>query len=101
MGKSTTLVAAALEAARRGGVVLFDPIGDVASSFRTRISDREAGRVVESAPLRAPYPLNALRATSAFSGPGPRAEKARRDLVAALRRVRAVRDSETSVWGPR
>ncbi|HZY92688.1 MAG TPA: DUF87 domain-containing protein, partial [Thermoplasmata archaeon] len=101
MGKSTTLIALALAAARRSGVVLFDPIGDTARTFLQLLPPALEPRVLWISPVESPVSLNALETLRA-PGAGPLGrDRARLDLVGALRRVRSFRYAETPFWGPR
>lgn len=101
MGKSSTLTALALLASRRAGVVLLDPIGDTARAFLDRLPAPARERALWISPTDSPLPMNALDAVRAEGGSPLSREKARLDLVAALRRVRAFRYAETPFWGPR
>jgi hypothetical protein len=102
MGKSTLLVELAERAAQLGSVVLFDPIGDSAQRFIERLSAPDRERVVLIAPVSSPVGINAVPAADSDSRVhSPSVERARDDLVNALRRVRASRYEESSYWGPR
>ncbi len=101
MGKSSTLTALTLLASRRAGVVLLDPIGDTARAFLDRLPASARERTLWISPTDSPLPMNALDAVRAEGGSPFSREKARFDLVAALRRVRAFRYAETPFWGPR
>jgi hypothetical protein len=101
MGKSSALVAVARKAATLGGLVLFDPLGETARSFRAGLSPEELRRLLWVSPDSRPRGINALEG---IHGPGNDAVVADRrlnDLVYALRRVRSGRYSESSFWGPR
>ncbi len=101
MGKSSLLVALARRAARLGGVILLDPLGETARSLRAEL-ETESDRVTFLAPGNPGASLNALEGCAAVDGPeGLRAERRRDDLLHALRRVRAGRYAEQSYWGPR
>ena len=99
MGKSTALVQLALGAARRGGVVLFDPVGDTVDALVERVPAALSDRIVRIAAHRWPVPMNALAALAPAAG--PTRERSLRDLVLALRRVRSTRFPESAFWGPR
>ncbi len=101
MGKSSALVSVALAASRRGAVLLFDPIGDSARAFLDRLPSPARGRAIWVSPADAPLPINALDVVRTESGGEFHREKARLDLVSALRRVRAFRYADTPFWGPR
>ncbi len=101
MGKSSALTALALHAARRAGVVLLDPIGDTARAFLDRLPETVRGRALWVSPTESALPMNALAALQAYGANPMHREKARLDLVSALRRVRSFRYGETPFWGPR
>ncbi len=101
MGKSSLLVDLATRAARLGGVVILDPLGETAERVRAELSTR-TDPVVWIAPGEDPPTLNALEGISPVGGTDPvLAERRIDDIVHALRRVRAGRYSDSSFWGPR
>lgn len=101
MGKSSLLLRLALEAAARGSVVLFDPVGDTGRRFLTALPAGLRHRVVWVAPGVSPVSIDLMRSLRE-GGPGSvAAERALADVVDALRRVRAARFADTPFWGPR
>jgi hypothetical protein len=98
MGKSSALVRAGVAAARMGGVVVFDPIGDTARRLLDRLPEDSVCRVVWISPSVSPVGVNAL---AAARGPGPSADRALAELVQSLRRVRAGHYVDAPYWGPR
>ncbi|HYK92871.1 MAG TPA: DUF87 domain-containing protein [Thermoplasmata archaeon] len=101
MGKSTALVALALHAARRHGVVLFDPIGDTARRFEGLLPAVARSRLLHCSPVDSSVSLNAIEGVRPTPRGDPRSERTRLDLVTALRRVRAFRYTDAAFWGPR
>lgn len=101
MGKSSLLVALAVRASRKGGVVVLDPLGETATAIRAELGDAP-DRVRFIAPGSPGIGLNALEGSRPASGAeGIRAERRRDDLVHALRRVRTGRYLDQGYWGPR
>jgi energy-coupling factor transporter ATP-binding protein EcfA2 len=100
MGKSTLLVQLLLAAQRRAAIVLLDPIGDTGRRFLAALDPRAAERATWISPTSSPVPLNALEPEGAASRGGP-SDRARHELVMALRRVRGQRYTEGAFWGPR
>lgn len=101
MGKSSALLALALEASRRGGVVLLDPIGDTGRALLARLSRADLARTVWISPTESPVAVD-LMASIRKERVGPvAADRALSDVVDALRRVRQSRYSEAAYWGPR
>lgn len=101
MGKSTALVRLALQAAREGAVVLFDPIGDTARSLLDHLPAAYADRSRWVDAARGTATFNALAPTTAVDRSPVQRQKARGDLADALRRVRLFRYPDTPFWGPR
>jgi hypothetical protein len=102
MGKSTLLVRLAAQAARFGGVLLFDPIGDTGRRLLAALPTGRRGQVLWVSPTRSPIAVNALTGRSGAHSSDPIAsERAIENLVLALRRVRSQRYGETPFWGPR
>jgi hypothetical protein len=101
MGKSSLLVAVAVRAARLGGLVVLDPLGETAEAIREELGG--AGRPLRWVAPGAPgVGANALGGIgSALRSDPVRAERELEDLVHALRRVRAGRYVDASYWGPR
>ena len=100
MGKSSTLVAVARRAAKHGGVVLFDPLGETAKSFVAGLSDQERARLVRVSPTVGAVGINALEGIGDRETDPVLSDRRLNDLVHALRRVRSGR-FEASYWGPR
>ena len=101
MGKSTLLTSVAIRAARLGGVIVLDPLGETAATIREEL-DASGHEVLWIAPGARNVGANALAGISTALRTDPiRAERELEDLVHALRRVRAGRYSEASYWGPR
>lgn len=101
MGKSSTLVAIARRAATLGGVILFDPLGETAASFRSGLSHEELSRLVSVSPQEGPCGINAIEGIGAGDIDPVQRERRLNDLVYALRRVRSGRYPDSSYWGPR
>jgi energy-coupling factor transporter ATP-binding protein EcfA2 len=101
MGKSSLLVALALQARRSAGIVLFDPLGETAEVLAEELPARVGSRVVRIDPARRPLAINALDGIGSTGRDALRSERRLNDLVHALRRVRAGRYSDSSYWGPR
>jgi hypothetical protein len=102
MGKSTLLVRLAAQAARWGGVLLFDPVGDTGRRLLAALPAGRRGQVLWVSPTRSPIAVNALSGCSgADRSDAIRSERAIENLVLALRRVRSQRYGETPFWGPR
>ncbi len=101
MGKSSLLVALASRAARLGGLVLLDPLGETAAVVREelRALGREARWIAPGEPAVHANALEGLGRT--FASDPVQAERRLEDLVHGLRRVRAGRYVEASFWGPR
>jgi hypothetical protein len=101
MGKSSLLVAVALRAARLGGLVVLDPLGETAEAIRDELGG--AGWPLRWIAPGAPgVGANALAGIGSTWRADPvRAERELEDLVHALRRVRAGRYLDASYWGPR
>jgi len=101
MGKSSLLVSLAVRAARWGGLILLDPIGETAREVREQLAS-EGDRVWWVAPGAEGPTINAL---AGLAGPGARdavmAERCLADIVHALRRVRSARYTDSAYWGPR
>lgn len=101
MGKSSLLVALAVRAARLGGIVVLDPLGETAREIRTEV-ERRGEEPLWIAPEADAPSINALEGIDGGALPDPvRAERRVADLVHALRRVRAGRYAESTFWGPR
>ncbi len=101
MGKSSLLVALAAHAARLGGVVVLDPLGETARRVRSELRG-EAGRLLWVDPGDRPPALNALEGIGGDGSVDPvLAERRIDDIVHALRRVRSGRYADSSFWGPR
>jgi len=101
MGKSTLLTAVAVRAARLGGVIVLDPLGETAATIREELeaSGREVLWIAPGAPN---VGANALAGIANALRTDPiRAGRELEDLVHALRRVRAGRYADSSYWGPR
>ncbi len=101
MGKSSLLVALAVRAARLGGVVLFDPLGETAELLADELtrSGRSYLRVGPGVPGAETNVLEEVRSVGAADPVQGEREVA--TLVHALRRVRAGRFSDSAFWGPR
>ncbi|HTT14943.1 MAG TPA: DUF87 domain-containing protein [Thermoplasmata archaeon] len=100
MGKSSLLVALAVRAARVGGVIVLDPIGDTAEAIRAALPTSARERVEWIAASEEGPGFNALEGIGA-SPDRIRSERRLNDLVHALRRVRASRYADSAFWGPR
>lgn len=100
MGKSSTLVAVARKASALGGVVLFDPLGETARSFREGLSTAERSRLLWISPQDDPGGINALEGIGCRDTDPVLADRRLNDLVYALRRVRSGRYA-SNFWGPR
>jgi uncharacterized protein DUF87 len=102
MGKSSMLTRLAWQAARWGSVILFDPVGDTAGAFLAGLPSADAERVAWVSPSRSNLSLNLLAEVASKRGESVQhRERVLEDVVAALRRVRAGRYSESAFWGPR
>lgn len=102
MGKSTLLTRLAVRAAARGGVILLDPLGDSARRFISLLPMAERERTVLIAPVRSPVGINAIGARPRTpDDPLGWGERARDDVVTALRRIRSARYEDSAYWGPR
>lgn len=101
MGKSSALVALALSAVRHAGVILFDPVGDTAREFLRRLPPNAIPRSIWISPEHSPIPVNALAGLGGGGVGRLGRDKPLNDLVAAFRRVRAVRFADSPFWGPR
>lgn len=101
MGKSSALVAIARKAATLGGLVLFDPLGETARSFRAALSPEELRRLLWISPDGPPCGINALEGAHGLGSDPVLADRRLNDLVHALRRVRSGRYADSSFWGPR
>ncbi|MCI4351358.1 MAG: ATP-binding protein, partial [Thermoplasmata archaeon] len=102
MGKSSLLVRLALEVALpHSSVILFDPIGDTAEAFLSRLGVASLSRSTLIAPHSAPIPINALAPQGGGLPDLAFLDRTLGDVVTALRRVRAQRFPETPFWGPR
>lgn len=100
MGKSSTLVAVARKASALGGVVLFDPLGETARSFRSTLARVEQSRLLWISPQADRVGINALEGIGCRDADPVRADRRLNDLVHALRRVRSGRYA-SDYWGPR
>ncbi len=101
MGKSSLLTRLAWLAARRGAVVLFDPVGETAETFVRGIPSR-GYPVARLGPDRPQLALNILGEVSAGgTRSGVASDRLLGDVISALRRVRAGRYADSSFWGPR
>jgi hypothetical protein len=101
MGKSVTLVAVALKAKELGGVVLFDPLGETATSFVRELTPNERrDRLIWVSPQDRSARINALEGIGRPQVDVVRADRRLNDLVYALRRVRSGR-YDSKYWGPR
>ena len=101
MGKSSLLVAVALRAARVGGLVVLDPMGETTETIRLEL-ESAGRRFLRVAPGMPEVGVNALGGIGATLSTDPiRAERELEDLVHALRRVRAGRYVDAAYWGPR
>ncbi|HLN51633.1 MAG: helicase HerA domain-containing protein [Thermoplasmata archaeon] len=101
MGKSSLLVALAARAARLGGVVVLDPLGETSRAIRLELASA-AARVLWVAPGEGPPSINALEGIGREGAADlVRAERRIDDMVHALRRVRSGRYADSSFWGPR
>lgn len=100
MGKSSTLVSVARTAARLGGVVLFDPLGETARAFLQGLSTEERARLTWISPRGRAVGINALEGIGRKEADPVLSDRRLNDLVHALRRVRSGR-YESSYWGPR
>ncbi|MGC2289783.1 MAG: DUF87 domain-containing protein [Thermoplasmata archaeon] len=102
MGKSSLVVRLAWQAARWGSVILFDPVGDTSREFLAGVPESRAPQVSWFSPSVPGLSLSLLmEVASRGSESSTRRERLLSDVVAALRRVRAGRYSESSYWGPR
>jgi hypothetical protein len=101
MGKSSTLVAVALKATTLGGVVLFDPLGETARSFRSGLPIGERPRLVWVSPQASGCGINALEGIGATESDPVVSDRRLNDLVHSLRRVRSGRYADSNYWGPR
>ncbi|MGA8604073.1 MAG: DUF87 domain-containing protein [Thermoplasmata archaeon] len=101
MGKSSVLVAIARRASALGGVVLFDPLGETARSFRSGLSPADHTRTVYISPRETSCGINALEGVAGSSTDPVLGDRRLNDLVHALRRVRSGRYADSSYWGPR
>ncbi|MCI4331100.1 MAG: DUF87 domain-containing protein [Thermoplasmata archaeon] len=102
MGKSTLLIELARRAMRWGSVVLFDPIGDTTRRLVGSMTPAERARAVLISPIHSPVGINAVPVHGREGrGNAASAERAREDLVGALRRVRESRYEGSPFWGPR
>lgn len=101
MGKSATLVSVARKALTLGGVVLFDPLGETAHSFRSELSDVERERLVWISPTEPSCGINALEGIGQSEMDPVLSDRRLYDIVHALRRVRSSRYPDSSYWGPR
>ncbi|MGI0133013.1 MAG: helicase HerA domain-containing protein [Thermoplasmata archaeon] len=101
MGKSSLVVRLAVQAARKGAVVMLDPIGDTAERFLATLPTSARARATWVSPARSPVGLNALRPFPRGRESGADPERAVQDLVHALRRVRSQRFPDVTFWGPR
>ncbi|MGI0052854.1 MAG: helicase HerA domain-containing protein, partial [Thermoplasmata archaeon] len=102
MGKSSLLVRLVNRAARRGAVVVLDPIGDTGRRFLAGLDGELADRATWISPTDSPVGMNALAGLQTVPGrTGERSERTLHELVAALRRVRAQRYLDGGFWGPR
>jgi len=99
MGKSSTLIAVARRAASLGGVILLDPLGETARSFRSGLDDGERARLLWVSPDEPTCGINALEGVR--SSEPVVADRRLNDLVHALRRVRSGRYADSAFWGPR
>jgi hypothetical protein len=101
MGKSSLLVSVAARAARLGGLLLLDPIGETAERVRTEL-ERAGRELLWIAPETPGVGANALAGVaSALTTDPVRAERELDGLVHALRRVRSGRFADAAYWGPR
>lgn len=102
MGKSSLLVRLAGQAARRGSVILFDPIGDTAREFLSSLPESRIRDVSWVSPALPVLNLSLL-AEIASGGARDMAHRERLlgDVLSALRRVRAGRYVDSTYWGPR
>jgi Helicase HerA, central domain len=101
MGKSSLLVRLARAAAGRGNIVLFDPVGDTGREFLGSLPSRFARDVVWISPRSSPVSLDLLSALRGSGRSSMSVDRAVSDLVSALRRIRAVRYTDATFWGPR
>jgi Helicase HerA, central domain len=101
MGKSSTLVSLAHQAAELGGVVLFDPLGETARMFRAGLPPSQRTRLLWISPGSPSCGLNALEGLRDRETNAVLADRRLHDLVHALRRVRSSRYSDSAYWGPR
>jgi uncharacterized protein DUF87 len=102
MGKSSIVTRLAWQAARWGSVILFDPVGDTALGFLAGLPDSCASRISWVSPSRSELSLNLLAEVASSHTKNPaREDRIISDVVAALRRVRAGRYTESAFWGPR
>ncbi len=102
MGKSSLLLRLAAQAARRGAVILLDPVGDTGRRFLGALDRGAAGRATWISPTESPIGVNALGRIRPESGAaGARGERSLHELVQGLRRVRAQRYLDGGFWGPR
>lgn len=102
MGKSSLMVALAVRAAERGGIVVLDPLGETAREIRAELGpENDRVRFVSAAAKDAPT-LNALDGCGVGTDVDTvRSERRIADIVHALRRVRSGRYADSSFWGPR
>lgn len=101
MGKSSALIAVARKATTLGGLVLFDPLGETARSFRAGLSAEELRRLLWISADGPPCGINALEGAHGAGTDPVLADRRLNDLVHALRRVRSGRYSDSNFWGPR
>jgi Helicase HerA, central domain len=101
MGKSSLLVAIATRAARRGGVVLLDPLGETAELLAREL--RRSGRSYRwISPTAEGVEANALAGLhDALAVEPVRGQQLLEAIVQALRRVRSGRYVASPFWGPR
>ncbi|MGP8077778.1 MAG: ATP-binding protein [Thermoplasmata archaeon] len=100
MGKSSLIVGLAVRAARQGGLVLLDPLGETAREVRSELAGAGVP-VLSISPGEDAPSINALEGIGGGTAIDPvRAERRIADIVHALRRVRSGRYAD-SFWGPR
>jgi uncharacterized protein DUF87 len=101
MGKSSLLVGLAVRAARYGGVIMLDPLGETVREVRAELG-MEGARALWIAPGASAPSINALEGIGGYERPDPvRSERRVADIVHALRRVRSGRYTDSAFWGPR
>jgi hypothetical protein len=101
MGKSSLLVGLAVRAARQGGLIVLDPLGDTVREIRAELGE-DGGRVLWVAPGANAPSINALDGIGGCESPDPvHSERRVADIVHALRRVRSARYADSAFWGPR